>query len=682
MPVFNRRLVPLALLGFCFLIVAAIGNHLRGKGNFAYVTVKAGSELTLTYLRQHRRGRAACMEAAESFAQLMTANCPICQITHLECLHELSDEQNALFGDDDVPYVTARLHDGIIVYHAADPKVALATCRLSEHRAPRGLVICSPPNSPRPLPAGLRNRFESQENAFLGLAWLTSLLVLGLALYLARQWRNGRAEASSPRRSYNPWPAKITLATGDTLVMLGTFLAIAWPNGPAIGNLTAIERNTLLIHAGLIGITVLWFWVLLEHYSRRRPFWDELKEIVRVVSTMFIVAGATIFLAGADAAPTVQLSLWLFILLIIPIGRSAFRGVLDSLGLWQMPTVIIGTGENARDAGAALAHERSMGYHILAFIDVEGATRLAITNEMEQFKAPVIACSPTGTTGIQQRLEDVLAEHGQPQIVVALDTLNTADNQHLVQYLSARARNLHIVPAIRGLPLFGTQASHFFNHEVLFLTVRNNLSRRGYQWIKRTFDIAAASLMLALLAPLMLYVAWRIWREDGGPVIFHQPRLARNSGEFPFLKFRSMVKDADEILADWREQNSPEWQEYYENNFKLKNDPRVLQIGAWIRANSIDELPQLINVIRGEMSLVGPRPLLAREIDEYGQTINLYRQSRPGLTGLWQISGRSSTKFSDRANLDAWYVQNWSLWYDIAILFKTVNVVFNRRGAY
>jgi len=127
MPVFNRRLVPLALLGFCFLIVAAIGNNLRGKGNFAYVKVQAGSELTLTYLRQHRRGRAACIEAAESFAQLMTANCPVCRVTRLECLHELSNEQNALFSDDAVPYVTARLHDGVIVYQAADPKVALET---------------------------------------------------------------------------------------------------------------------------------------------------------------------------------------------------------------------------------------------------------------------------------------------------------------------------------------------------------------------------------------------------------------------------------------------------------------------------------------------------------------------------------------------------------------------------
>jgi undecaprenyl-phosphate galactose phosphotransferase len=680
--VFNRRLTPLALLVACFLIIAAIGQDLRHKGNFAHITIQAGNEITLTFLRQHMRGREACEAAAESFAALMVANCPVCRITRQECLRELSTEQSTLFSDASVPYATARLHNGVMTYQAADPQVALATCHLSEQRSPSGLVICSPPDTPRPLPAKLRERFDSLENAFLGIVWLAGALIVGLALYLAFQWRNRRAAASSAQRSYNPWPAKITLAAGDTLVMLGTFLAIAWPNSPAVGGLTPIERNTLLIHAGLIGITILWFWVPLEHYSRRRPFWDELREIIRVIATMFMIAGATIFIAGVESAPSVQLSLWLFNLLLIPLARTTFRGVLDWLGLWQTPTVIIGAGENARDAAAALADETSMGYQVVAFIDVEGGPVSVIASEVKQFMPPVISCSTGGTKSIQQQLEDLLAERGQPQIVVALDSLSTSENQHLVQYLSASARNIHIIPAIRGLPLFGTQASHFFNHEVLFLTIRNNLSRRSYQWIKRTFDIAVASLMLVLLAPLMLYVGWRIWREDGGPLIFHQPRLARNNGEFPFLKFRSMVKDADKILADWREENSPEWQEYYGNNFKLKNDPRVLQVGEWIRATSIDELPQLINVIRGEMSLVGPRPLLAREINEYGQTINLYRQSRPGLTGLWQISGRSSTKFSDRANLDAWYVQNWSLWYDIAILFKTVDVVFNRQGAY
>lgn len=679
---FNRRLTPLLVLVVCFLIIAAIGRDLRHKGNFAHITIQAGDALTLIFLRQHMRGREACEAAAESFAELMVANCPVCRITRQECLRELSTEQSTLFSDAPVPYATARLHNGVMTYHSKDPQVALATCHLSEQRSPSGLVICSPPDTARPLPAKLREKFDSLENTFRSIAWLAGTLCVGLALYLASRWRNRLAATSNSQHSYDPWPAKIALATGDTLIMLGTFLAIAWPNGAAVGGLTPIERNTLLIHAGLIGITILWFWILLEHYARRRSFWDELREIVRVVATMFMVGGATIFIAGVESAPSVQLSLWLFNLLLIPLGRTATRSVLDCMGLWQKPTVILGAGENARDAAAALISEKSMGYHVIMFIDVEGGPMSATTNEMPPPPTPVIACRMSNTWSIRQQLEDLLAQHGQPQIVVALDTLNTPENQQLVQYLSASARNIHIIPAIRGLPLFGTQASHFFSHEVLFLTVRNNLSRRSYQWIKRAFDISVASLLLAVLAPLMLYVAWRIWREDGGPVIFNQPRLAKNYGEFPFLKFRSMVKDADKILAGWREENSPEWQEYYNNNFKLKIDPRVLQVGEWIRATSIDELPQLINVIRGEMSLVGPRPLLTRELSEYGDTINLYRQSRPGLTGLWQISGRSSTKFSDRANLDAWYVQNWSLWYDIAILFKTVDVVFNRRGAY
>ncbi|MFA5913369.1 MAG: undecaprenyl-phosphate galactose phosphotransferase WbaP [Burkholderiales bacterium] len=679
---FNRRLIPITLLAASFLIIAAIGQNLRHKGNFAHVRIQAGNDLTLTFLRQHIRGHEDCESAAESFAELMIANCPICRITRQECLHELSTEQSNLFSDAPVPYTTARLQNGVMIYQAADPQAALATCRLSEEHAPSGLVICSRPDSPRPLPAKLQNRYDSQNDAFHDIAWLAGALILSLTLYLARQLHNRRAAAASVHLPYNAWPAKITLATGDTLVMLGTFLAIAWPNGPAVGGLTTIERNTLLIHAGLIGVTILWFWVLLEHYSRRRPFWDELRELVRVLATMFMIAVSTIFIAGVESAPSVQLSLWFFNLLLIPLARTTSRGVLDCLGLWQMRTVIIGAGENARDAAAALAGENSMGYHVMAFIDLDAAPLSAIANEFNQSMPPVIACPGSHTASMRQQLEQLLAEQGQPQIVVALDSLSTAENQQLVQRLSASARNIHIIPAIRGLPLFGTQASHFFSHEVLFLTVRNNLARRSYQWIKRTFDIIGASALLVILSPLMAYVAWRIWREDGRPVIFHQRRLAKGSGEFDFLKFRSMVKDADELLARWRETNSAEWQEYYANNFKLKNDPRVLGVGSWIRTSSLDELPQLINVLRGEMSLVGPRPLLARELPEYGGSIHYYRQARPGISGLWQISGRSQTQFNDRALLDEWYVQNWSLWYDIAILFKTINVVLGRDGAH
>jgi undecaprenyl-phosphate galactose phosphotransferase len=177
-------------------------------------------------------------------------------------------------------------------------------------------------------------------------------------------------------------------------------------------------------------------------------------------------------------------------------------------------------------------------------------------------------------------------------------------------------------------------------------------------------------------------VAYKIWRSDGTPVIFSQPRVGKDLKTFKFYKFRSMVKNAEDMLKEWEATNSREWQEYTANNFKLANDPRLISIGAFIRRTSIDELPQLFNVLRGEMSLVGPRPLLPREQTDYGDDLSLYAQTPPGLTGLWQISGRSQTTFEDRVIFDTWYVKNWSIWTDITILFKTWSVVFKRRGAY
>jgi len=143
-----------------------------------------------------------------------------------------------------------------------------------------------------------------------------------------------------------------------------------------------------------------------------------------------------------------------------------------------------------------------------------------------------------------------------------------------------------------------------------------------------------------------------------------------------------MVNGAEDLLMQWKASNSPEWQRYVADNFKLANDPRVLQVGRFIRRSSLDELPQLFNVLRGDMSLVGPRPLLSRELVDYGPDIALYQLATPGLTGLWQISGRSGTRFADRVGFDVWYVKNWSLWIDIVILLKTVTVVFNKEGAY
>jgi UDP-galactose-lipid carrier transferase len=678
--VLSHRLTPLALLVACFLIVAAIGQNLRYKGNFAHFTIAAGDAVTLTFLRQHMRSREACEATAESFAAMMVANCPVCRITRQECLRELSTEQSTLFSDASVPYPTARLRNGVMTYQGADPQLALTTCRLSEQQSPNGLVICSPPNVTRPLPAKLRESFDSLDSTFLGIAWLAGALIVGLALYLAFQWHNRRTAASSTKHSYDPRPAKITRAAGDTLVMLGTFLAIAWPNSAAVGGLTPIERNTLLIHAGLIGITILWFWVPLEHYSRRRPFWDELREIIRVIATMFIVAGATIFIAGAESAPSVQLSLWLLNLLLIPLGRTAFRGVLDCLGLWQMPTVIIGAGTNARDAAAALASDKSMGYHVVAFIDVEDTS--VSSTELKESTPPIFSCSTSGTTSIQQHLEQLLAEQGQCQIVVALESLSEKRNQLLVQRLILTRAMINVIPKIRELPFLGADFSPFLSYESALLTLKNNLTRRSALWLKRGIDITMTLPALIVFAPVTIFFALLIFLYDPRNPFYSQSREGHLGKTFKVWKLRTMYHNANDLLTKYLESNpaaKAEWNKY----FKLSHDPRILPIiGNFLRKSSIDELPQLWNVLIGQMSLVGPRPFPEYHLKSFSTEFQeLRRTVKPGISGMWQVHSRSDGGLAVQEYFDTYYIRNWSIWLDIYIIFRTVRAVLEGRGA-
>ncbi len=219
----------------------------------------------------------------------------------------------------------------------------------------------------------------------------------------------------------------------------------------------------------------------------------------------------------------------------------------------------------------------------------------------------------------------------------------------------------------------------FLGHEVPVLLVRNNLPA-GARVIKRTIDILGAASLLTLLSPLFAVIAILI-KAGGGNVFFGHTRIGRQGEPFPCFKFRTMVPNAEEILKGYLAEN-PEAKAEWERDFKLKNDPRVTAIGAFLRKTSLDELPQLWNVLRGEMSLVGSRPITEAELSRYGDHVGVYLGARPGLTGLWQVSGRSDVDYDERVSMDTWYARNWSLWQDVTILFKTAKVVVNGRGAY
>lgn len=197
---------------------------------------------------------------------------------------------------------------------------------------------------------------------------------------------------------------------------------------------------------------------------------------------------------------------------------------------------------------------------------------------------------------------------------------------------------------------------------------------------KRALDVAGALGLLVALAPVFLVIALLV-RRDGGPVLFAHSRVGRGGAPFGCLKFRSMVVDSQERLAAHLAAN-PEAREEWERTRKLKNDPRVTRVGRFLRATSLDELPQVFNVLRGEMSLVGPRPVQQAELEGfYGAAAAYYMSVRPGITGLWQVSGRSETSYAQRVALDVAYVAKASFWGDVRILLRTPVAVLSRKGA-
>lgn len=427
------------------------------------------------------------------------------------------------------------------------------------------------------------------------------------------------------------------------------------------------------VFALVVAVAIVWLGSVCGHYtpSRRRPWWDEIRQLATVIALAAMADTTLMYLGKWQFSRLATGITWTMIMVAAPLARLMVQRWLARQGWLAQPYVLVGAPAAAQEAAAALASEPLMGYQPVALVSPGHQMQATVS-------LPGCELHPVA---YNSQVRQYLTRPGPYQVVIALDNRNDLWLRSLAQDLMLTRDDVVLVPPLSGLPLLGMETSHFFSHDVLLLRARNNLQRRGPQLLKRAFDIVVSILLLIVLSPLMLWVAWRIRREDGGPVLYIHPRVGKNGHPFPFFKFRSMVLDADAALQRWKESHPELYEQYRANNFKLAEDPRVTRVGRWIRRTSIDELPQLINVLRGEMSLVGPRPLLERELPDYGPGIGTYQMTRPGITGLWQINGRSTTTFAQRIAMDLWYVRNWSLWYDFVILVRTVRVVLKQEGA-
>jgi Undecaprenyl-phosphate galactose phosphotransferase WbaP len=430
------------------------------------------------------------------------------------------------------------------------------------------------------------------------------------------------------------------------------------------------QPNTVIDLVMIIALVFVGARYLVGDYSRRQLFWDG----ARSTTTALLVSGAAYSAAVSLLEPNGLMAgilVWLGMVFALPTARQGVRLLLGKVGVWHLPTAIIGTSPMAQEVVPVLGQQLALGLKV----------QWVVPETPEKHLSSAFAGLTPVIAPPDQLISALIAAGCRQVILVPDDRTNTNQNDLIDQLVGADIA-VAIVPSLRRLPLYGLSTNYFFGKDLLLLQVRNNLARLPQRIFKRSLDIIGAVILAVLLSPMFLLFAFLIWKEDRGPIFFRQTRVGRAGRDFTCWKFRTMVVDAEEQMARWETENPVLLARYCESNFKLQADPRVTRIGGWMRRNSLDELPQLVNVLLGDMSLVGPRPLLRRELPEYGAVISLYERVRPGITGLWQISGRSHTTFAERISYDEWYIKNWTVWYDLVILLQTIWVLLRGQGAY
>ncbi|WP_395308415.1 sugar transferase [Mycobacterium sp. AMU20-3851] len=337
-------------------------------------------------------------------------------------------------------------------------------------------------------------------------------------------------------------------------------------------------------------------------------------------------------------------------------------------GLDQAPLLIVGTEAAARDIATEFGKDPWAGYRIAGVCTPAGPTPANGSMSINGATVPIV--------GMDQAILDAVARTGAETVALAAtDHLRPVEIRRLMWELDEVGVDLMIAPGLIDVANQRLVSSPVAG--MAMLEVTKPQYSRANSLLKRTFDILFSTTALLLVSPVLIAAAVAVKRSGPGPIFYRSERIGIDGTEFQMTKFRSMITGADAMVADLIAKNNGS--SLY---FKLKNDPRVTRVGKFLRKYSIDELPQFFDVLRGDMSVVGPRPQVRREVDSYDDLVGRRLTVKPGLTGLWQVSGRSDLEVEDAVRLDLSYVENWSLMQDMVIIAKTVTTVLRGSGAY
>jgi Undecaprenyl-phosphate galactose phosphotransferase WbaP len=395
---------------------------------------------------------------------------------------------------------------------------------------------------------------------------------------------------------------------------------------------------------------------------------EEFKNTLHAVTlTFLLVIVSTFFIRVGSHFSRIAFGLaWILTLTLVPIARRLARSIGSRQSWWGVPTVIFGANGTGAAMLKVLAEQPTLGLRPIALLREEGVVSRGNAPD-ELF------------VGDFEHAAELAARNRGCYAILAMPELRASELEEVLNDYSHHFHHVLVLPDLAGMSSLWISARELGG--MLGLEITQRLSQTVPRLIKRCFDLAVTSVVALSILPLMTLLYLGVRLTSSGPVFYGQRRLGRDHTMFTAWKFRSMVMNADEVLEEHLV-SDPALRAEWERDRKLKRDPRVTTIGRIMRKTSLDELPQLWNVLCGQMSLVGPRPIVTAEVDRYGSRYQHYRRVTPGITGLWQISGRNNTTYEERTQIDEYYVRNWSVAMDMYILYRTVKTVLFTEGAY
>ena len=460
------------------------------------------------------------------------------------------------------------------------------------------------------------------------------------------------------------------IVVSDLALINAAFIIAYWMRY-SLGIGGAVEERFYISLGDYSSFQVILSLVLLSVYGlagvyRQRQgisFIDEAWKVLGATSIgmMLTLALVYIFRSFSYSRALVAFS-WALIILLLWAARLAkhlIQAYLRRRGLGIRRVLVVGGDSMGKRVMHVIATEPNLGYRLVGFVQENG------DEDMGRFKC----------LGRLENVTEVVHDHQIDEVIIALPSSSRRDIPLITEKCQKGGVSFKIVPDLYEMSLSGVDIDDLRGIPIVGV---KETSIRGFDLLlKRGIDVVISLTALVLLSPLWALIALLIKLDSPGPIVFRQLRVGKGGKPFKFYKFRSMRVKAEDDITELSDQNEVSWP-----LFKIKNDPRLTRVGSFLRRTSLDELPQLINILKGEMSLVGPRPPLPSEVEKYEPWHMKRLEAAPGLTGLWQVSGRSDLPFDEMVMLDIYYIENWSLGLDFRALLQTIPAVISGQGAY